>query len=80
MLKGSSDKTVTVEGNIVRGPETRRADAEAALVKLAFPGEVKTDVPTVATYTDFDPEPTWILTLPNADQAMLVKQLLDGKG
>lgn len=77
MSERSSAGNVTVAGNTVRGPESRRADAEAALDALGTPGVLQTDGPAVATYTDFDPEPTWIMTLVDADEAMKVKERLD---
>lgn len=80
MRTGSSSETVTREANIVRGPESRRADAEAVLAKLGLAYQTRTDGPTVTTYTDFDPEPTWIVALGDADQAARVKELLDREG
>lgn len=75
----SKSDAVTREANIVRGPQSRRAEAEAAVAKLALPYEVRTDAPDLSTYTDIDPEPTWILALGDPEQAALVKELLDRK-
>lgn len=77
MSERSRSENVTVEGNTVRGPESRRADACSALEALGTPGVLQTAGHAVTTYTDFDPEPTWIMTLVDADQAMKVKELLD---
>jgi hypothetical protein len=80
MPSKSSNQAITIDGRILRGPDSRRADAQDAVDSLGLPYEVETDVPMIAAYTDFDPEPTWILALGDAEQAKQVEQLLDRKG
>jgi len=75
-----SNQAINIDGNILRGPDCRRDDAQAAVDSLGLPYEVKTEGPIIAAYTDFDPEPTWILALGDADQAKQIKLLLDRKG
>ncbi len=80
MPSKSSNQAITIDGNILRGPDSRRADAQDAVASLGLPYEVQTDEPIIGAYTDFDPEPTWILALGDADQAKQIEQLIDPRG
>jgi len=72
------DNTITVDGAVIRGPESMRARIEAALEALSMAGEPRSSPSGISTYRDCDPHPDeWTFHAETASQAAQLKAWID---